>query len=149
LAVSTSNFKVPLPPKLKYEIEIKYRPFIHGNVNHWKVFEDDIEIRKFLETVDEFSDMHIDQDQDSKEIHHVDVFMNKIANHHIVQLPSNRIPKGLVPLERLFEINDVVVKIEGSTAEVDVTECNLGVKLSSILSKEQRDEYVRLLKRVR
>jgi hypothetical protein len=47
--------------------------------------------------------------------------MNKIANHHIVQLPSNHIPKGLVPLERLFDINDVVVKVEGSTEEVDVT----------------------------
>jgi ribonuclease HI len=153
LAVSASNFKVPLPPKLKYEVEIKYRPSIPDNVKHWKVFEDDIEIKKFLETVDEFSDMHIDQDQDYEEIPHVDVFMNKIANHHIVQLPSNHIPKGLVPLERLFDRNDVVVKVEGSTEEADVTECNLGmeedpkwVKLSSSLSKEQRVEYVRLLK---
>jgi ribonuclease HI len=61
LAVSTSNFKVPLPPKLKYEVEIKYRPSIPDNVKHWKVFEDDIEIKKFLETVDAFSDMYIDQ----------------------------------------------------------------------------------------
>jgi hypothetical protein len=68
-------------------------------------------------------------------------------------LPRNHIPKGLVPLERLFDINDVVVKVEGSTEEVGVTKCNLGteedpkwVKLSSSLSKEQRDEYVRLLK---
>jgi hypothetical protein len=60
LVVSASNFKVPLPPKLKYEVEIKYRPSILDNVKHWKVFEDDIEIKKFLETVDEFSDMHID-----------------------------------------------------------------------------------------
>jgi ribonuclease HI len=145
LAVSASNFKVPFPPKLKYEVEIKYRPSIPDNVKHWKVFEDDIEIKKFLETVDEFSDMHIDQDQDSEEIPHVDVFMNKIANHHIVQLPSNHIPKGLVPLERLFDRNDVVVKVEGSTEEADVTECNLGteedpkwVKLSSSLSKETK-----------
>jgi hypothetical protein len=151
--VSASNFKVPFPPKLKYEVEIKYRPSIPDNVKHWKVFEDDIEIKKFLETVDEFSDMHIDQDQESEEIPHADVFMNKIANHHIVQFPSNHIPKGLVPLERLFDRNDVVVKVEGSTEEAGVTECNLGteedpkwVKLSSSLSKEQRVEYVRLLK---
>ena len=63
LAVSTSNFKVPLPPKLKYEVEIKYRPSIPDNIKHWKVFEDDIEIKKSLETVNEFSDMHNDQDQ--------------------------------------------------------------------------------------
>jgi hypothetical protein len=47
--------------------------------------------------------------------------MNKISNHHIVQLPSNHIPKGLVPLERFFDRNDVALKFEGSTEEVDVT----------------------------
>jgi hypothetical protein len=79
--------------------------------------------------------------------------MNKIANHHIVQLPRNHIPKGLVPLERMFDRNDVVVKVEGSTKESGVNECNLKteedpkwVKLSGTLSKEQRVEYARLLK---
>jgi ribonuclease HI len=56
LVVSASNFRVPLPPKLKYEVEVKYKPSIPDNVKHWKVFEDDLEIKKFLETVDEFSD---------------------------------------------------------------------------------------------
>jgi hypothetical protein len=68
-------------------------------------------------------------------------------------LPSNHIPKGLVPLERLFDRNDVAVKIKGSTEDVDVTKCNFGteedpkyVKLSSSLSKEQRAKYAKLLK---
>jgi hypothetical protein len=97
--------------------------------------------------VGEFSALHIDQDQDTDEIPHDNIFLNKIVDHHIVRLPSNHIPKGLVPLERLFDINDVVVKVKGSTEYVDVAECNLGteedpkyVKLSGILSKEQRDE---------
>jgi ribonuclease HI len=38
LVVSGSKFKVPLPPKLKYEVEVKYRPSIPNNVKHWKVF---------------------------------------------------------------------------------------------------------------
>jgi ribonuclease HI len=38
LVVSTSNFRVPLPPKLKYDVEVKYRPSIPDNVKHWKVF---------------------------------------------------------------------------------------------------------------
>jgi ribonuclease HI len=42
LAISTSNFRVPLPPKLRYDVEVKYRPSIPENVKHWKVFEDDI-----------------------------------------------------------------------------------------------------------
>jgi hypothetical protein len=60
LAVSTSNFRVPFPPKLKYYVEVMYRPFIPENVKHWKVFENDLEIKRFLETVDEFSNLHID-----------------------------------------------------------------------------------------
>jgi hypothetical protein len=100
-----------------------------------------------------FFALHIDQDQDSESNPHADVFLNKIANHHIVQLPSNHILKGLVPLERLFDRNDVAVKVKGSTDDADVTECNIGtekdpkfVKLSSSLSREQRDEYAELLK---
>jgi ribonuclease HI len=110
LAISASNFRVPLPPKLRYDIEVKYRPSIPDNVKHWKVFEDDLEIKRFLENVEEFSALHIDQDPDSNIESQAKVFLNKISNHHIVQLPNNHIPKGLVPLERLFDNNDVAVK---------------------------------------
>jgi ribonuclease HI len=153
LAVSASNFRVPLPPKLKYDVEVKYRPSIPDNVKHWKVFENDLEIKIFLETFDEFSTLHIDQDPDSEIDPHVDIFLNKIANHHIVQLPSNHIPKGLVPLERLFDRNDVAVKGKVSNKDVEVAECNIGtekepkfVKLSSSLTRKQRVEYAELLK---
>jgi hypothetical protein len=117
------------------------------------VFEDDLELKIFLETIDEFSALHIDQDHDSEVTPHVDVFLNKIVNHHIVQLPSNHIPKGLVPLERLFDENDVALKVKVSTDDAYITECNVGiekdlkyVKLSSSLSEEQREEYTKLLK---
>jgi hypothetical protein len=101
---------------------MKYIPSIPDNAKHWKVFEDDLEIKRFLETVDEFSSLHNDQDHDTEKIPHADIFLNKIVDHHIVQLPINHIPKGLVPLERLFDRNDVVVKVKGSTKNVDVTE---------------------------
>jgi hypothetical protein len=52
----------------------------------------------------------------------VDVFLNKIVNHHIIQLSSNHIPKGLVPLEILLDGNDVEVKFKGPTKNVDVSE---------------------------
>jgi hypothetical protein len=84
LAVLVSNFKVPMPPKLKYDVEVKYRPPIPDNVKHWRVFEDDLEIKIFLETIDEFSKLHIDQDVDPDMNPHVDVFLKKIVNHHIV-----------------------------------------------------------------
>jgi hypothetical protein len=113
LDFSASNFRVPFPPKLKYDVEVKYRPSIPDNVKHWKVFEDDLEIKIFLEIVDEFSALHIHQDHDTEKIPHADIFLNKVSNHHTVQLPSNHIPKGLVPLDRLFDRNDVVVKVKG------------------------------------
>jgi ribonuclease HI len=62
LVVSASKFRVPFPPKLEYDVEVRYKPSILENVKHWKVFEDDLEIKRFLETVDEFSASHIDQD---------------------------------------------------------------------------------------
>jgi ribonuclease HI len=153
LAVSAILFRIPLLPKRKYDVEIKYRPAVPGNVRHWKVFEDDLEINNFLQAVDEFSALHIDQDLDLEGHPYPEVFLNKIANHQIIQLPSNHILKGLVPLERLFNGNDVAVKGEVSNEDVDSTECNIGtqeetklVKLSSCLTREQRAEYTELLK---
>jgi hypothetical protein len=147
LVVSTGNFKVPLPPKLRYDLEVKYMPFIPNNVKHWKVFEDDLEIKIFLEAVDEFFALHIDQDPDFDIDPHAGIFLNKIVDHHIVPLPRNHIPKGLVPLERLFHLNDLELKGKISNDNPDVAECNIGteedpkfVKLSKILSKEQRTE---------
>jgi ribonuclease HI len=76
LVVSASHFRVPLPPKLKYDVGVKYRPSILDNIKNWKVFEDDNEIKKFLESVDEFSALYIDQGHDSESSPHVDVFLN-------------------------------------------------------------------------
>jgi hypothetical protein len=116
LATSTSN---PLQPKFKYEVEVKYRPSITDNVKHWKVFEDDLEIKKFLEIVEEFLEMHIDEDSVSEESLDEGNFLNKIAERNIVQLPGNHIPRGLVPLERLFDGNDVALKGEISSDDAD------------------------------
>jgi hypothetical protein len=84
---------------------------------------------------------------------HPEVFLNKIDNHHIVQFPKIRIPKGVVPLERLFDGNDVAVEGKVSNEDADVAKCNIGteedpkfVKLSSIISREKRSEYIDLLK---
>jgi hypothetical protein len=51
-----------MPPtvlKLKYHIEMRHQPYIPNNVQHWQVFEDDEQIKQFLEMVDEFSETHI------------------------------------------------------------------------------------------
>jgi hypothetical protein len=97
--------------------------------------------------------MHIDQDSVSKEDLNGGNFLNKIAKRNIVQLPSNHIPRGLVPLERLFDRNEVSLKGETSEDDTGSIQCNIGtesepkfVKLSRSLTEEQRSEYIGLLR---
>jgi hypothetical protein len=153
LAVSASVLKFPLPPMVEKDVDIRYRPSVPDNVKHWKVFEDDSELERFLQSVNEFSVLHIDQDPDLEGDPRPEEFVNKIANHQIIQLPNNHILRILVPLERLFDGNDVPVKGKVSNEDVDTTECNICsqekprfVKLSSSLTTEQRAEYMELLR---
>jgi hypothetical protein len=153
LATSASNFKEPLRRKFRYDVEVKYRPSIPNNVKHWKVFEDDLEVKRFLETVEEFSEMHIDQDVVSEEELDGGNFLNKIAERDTVQLLINHIPRGLIPLERLFDRNDVSLKGEVSEEDADTIQCNIGtgsepkyVNLSRSLTNEQRSKYIGLLR---
>jgi hypothetical protein len=76
-----------------------------------------------------------------------------IVGHNILQFPTNHIPKGLVPLKRIFYHNDVLVKLLDPEKEVEVINYNLGtvanpkhVKLSKFLSTKYRDKYEELLK---
>jgi hypothetical protein len=97
--------------------------------------------------------LHIDQDPKTEDNPHPEVFLNKIANHQIIQLPSNHILRGLVPLERLFDGNDVAVKGRFVDEDADTAECNIGtpeeptfVNLSRSLTTEQSSEYTELLR---
>ena len=102
LDVPASMFIPPMPPKLNYEIQVKYMPSLPDNVKFWKVFENDDELSKFLQVVDEFSDMHIDQENLNVEESQRPKVKEKMGKHNIVQFPSNHIPRGLVPLEELL-----------------------------------------------
>ena len=62
---------------------------------------------------DEFSYVNIDnecwceEDEDANKFKKNDPFQNQIVGRDIVQLKNNIIPKGLVPLENIFDENDV------------------------------------------
>ena len=97
--------------------------------------------------------MHIDEDPDEEPGHHPEELLNKVVDHQIIQLPSNHIPRGLIPLEILFDGNDVAIKGRISGDDADTTECNIGtpeeprfVKLSRSLTEEQRNGYTDLLR---
>jgi len=74
---------------------VKHRPTFPDNQRCWQVFQDDGEIKDFLQNEGEFKDTSIDTKYD--EINQMDV----------LQLKDNFIPKGLIPLEELFDQDDV------------------------------------------
>ena len=153
LVVSASLFIPPSPPKLVYEIQMKYRPSLPDNVNHWKVFDDDDELNRFLQVIDEFSEMQIDQNNDALLEDPKSQLRNKIGKNSIVQLPTNHIPKGLIPLERLFDHNDVPYKAAQKEDQSAVCKHNIGspgqpkfINLSTNLSTDQNVKYCKLMR---
>jgi len=45
LAVFASMLIPPMPPRLMYQVQVKYKPSLLDNVQHWKFFEDDDEVK--------------------------------------------------------------------------------------------------------
>lgn len=96
----------------KYEINVRHRPSIPDNTKHWKVFKDDQQIIRFLERTNEFLNTLIERHEDEivDEKYKTTVYLNVLAGKEIIYLRNNLIPRGLVPLERLFDSNDLDVK---------------------------------------
>lgn len=70
----------------------------------------------------------------------------------ILQLKDNFIPKGLIPLEELFDQDDVARKPSLVPTDKGVEDVNLGtaekpkfVKMSKTLSLEVKSKYIKLL----
>ena len=79
-------------------------------------------------------------------------FLEKIANHRLLVLKSNQIPKGLIPLARLFDQNDMPLKSTLHPQLEEVKDCDVGitkepriVKLSKYLPPEIKGKYKDLL----
>ena len=74
------------------------------------MFEDDLEIKGFLECIEEFVATQIDNEEDIDELAENIQLKNTLIDQKIIELRINHIPKGLVPLEILFDSNDVYLK---------------------------------------
>jgi len=55
-------------------------------------------------------------------------FQNQIAGRDIVHLKKNIIPKGLVPLEKFFDENDVARNPKIIANDEDTEDCNIGTQ---------------------
>ena len=140
LATTTGNFKAPIYSKKKYKIEIVNKPSIPDNPKYWKVFEDDIQIKRFLDLSDEFVNTHIDTKNKKSENFKDNVqFVGEVVEHKklknmiggkdIIQLKINYIPKGILPLDKLFQQNDVAKYPKVQPNENDIQDRILGLKI--------------------
>ena len=113
--VAASTFKIPIYLNTKYTIEVKDRPTIPNNVKYWQVFEDDDHIESFLTLYHDYENTTIDEEEEGVEITEISVekpqpkaeLLTHLGDKEIIQLKNNSFPKGLVPLEELFDHNDV------------------------------------------
>ena len=78
---------------------------------------------------------------------------DKVADHNIVQLPRNYIPRGLEPLEDLFYHNDIPFNPAKKEQDPAVQEQNIGIQshqklinLSIELTADQRSKFYSLIK---
>jgi len=149
-------FKIPIYLKAKYEIKVKHSPSIPDNVKYRQVFEYDMQILRFMQMKEEYEKVQIDEEffyENRNVFLALDGYVNQIAGRDIIQLKINTIPKFFVPLEKLFDDNDVAKIPMVIPNEVEVDDFNIGIekeprfiKLSKSLSFEDREKYLELMR---
>ena len=81
---------------------------------------------KFLECVKEFLAIQIDLEEDIVELVNVGWFQNTIVDQKLIELKTNHIPKGMVPLEILFDHNDAYLNLAYHSFDDNTINCNIG-----------------------
>jgi hypothetical protein len=84
---------------------------------------------------DEFDNLNIDdecfceENEDADVFNNDDLFQNQIARRDIVQLKNNIIRKGSVPLEKIFDDNDVARNPKITVLTIKITTRNFARKV--------------------
>ena len=76
------------------------------------------------------------------------------GNFEVLQLNNNSIPKVLIPVENIFDQNDVFKSPRIQFDDEEVESCNLGtvampkmIKISKIFSTDMKQKYIEMMKR--
>lgn len=119
LATSTYDFDIPSNVKGKYRVEVRHRPTILDNNGHWKVFENDKQVENFLLMKEAFARMRWERDSewgDADKESFINQMKEKLDKQgpelKILHLKDNILPRVLVPLEELFDQNDVAKSLK-------------------------------------
>ena len=62
VVVVASRFRTPVARKKEHKVLVRNRPSIPDNSKHWQVFEDNEQIKRFLELSDDFTNTQIDNE---------------------------------------------------------------------------------------
>jgi hypothetical protein len=83
----------------------------------------------------------------------LEAFREKITDHRMLVLKNNQISKGLIPLEKLFDQNDIPLKSALQSQPEEVEDYDIGtkeeskvVKISKFLPPEIKIKYKYLLR---
>ena len=159
--------------------QIKFRLAVPDNEKYWQVFDNDKQIEDFMQFRNEFelhsSDSDYDTDRSeenflgeeepSPKLVNINLLTSKLKKKTelITELETKELetlhskdeslPKGLAPLEELFDFNDVAKKPKLEPIETEVEECNIGseikpmmIKLSKTLPAHIKLKYIELFK---
>jgi ribonuclease HI len=157
LASSATTCKMQFHPNHQYTIEVKCRPVVPNNIRYWQFFGNDEQIEIFLQSKNEFECANIDVNSDDEKENVDKIGLQEINKKQedldILQLKDNILPRGVVPLEELFDFNDVAKKPKIEPTRKEVEDCNIGIekepkmiKLSKYLPPVQKHKYIELLK---
>ena len=140
LATSAATCKIPFHSTRPYIVEVKCRPIVPDNIRYWQVFGNDDQIEDFLQCKNDFECTNIDLENEDENVSRSD-FENDSVNSiysgelgddemetDILHLKSNVLPRGLVPLEDLFDFNDVAKKPKIEASGQEVEDCNIGTE---------------------
>ena len=123
-----------------------------------------MQIRRFLELSGEFVNTQVENengndrtpedDEEAESEEDAKKLRKTLGGKDIIQLKNNFIPRGLIPLERLFDQNDVAKNPKVKPVGDAVEDKNIGteenpriIKLSKKLPEREKREYVELMKR--
>ena len=81
------------------QIEVQNRPSVPDNIEHWQVFEDDKDIVNFLLNEDKYHG----QEMDCSDLVETIDGRETIFGQEVIQLKTNKVHKGLVVLENVFD----------------------------------------------
>ena len=144
LAVSASTLQ-PSDEMLKGDcpLEINFRPSIPDNLEHWQVFQDDAQILKFINHLDEFSNYKASEREEGKEY--------KDEGNRF-----NPVTRGFVALENIFDRQDRRKNNVEQMKPDDYIEINIGtetepkiIKIGKNTSEKERNSLINLVKEYR